>query len=383
MDPAKLQLLIEDDEFGLLKIVSKSRPKSSQERLLSAFEEIQTFVSENGREPRKDSSDISEARLAMRLEAMAGNSAQREALAVYDDLGLLREPPPPESLQDVLSDDLADLLIEDGSELFDLEHIPKTRVSPEKVASRKPADDFDDFEPLFRQCHEELRAGVRDLVPFKNPQQMGEGSFFVLNGVLVYIAQVGEKIQDATGDSNARLRCIFENGTESDLLLRSLASQLYRHGKRVTDPVPEKQRMELDAQTPHGAVYVLRSLSEDPQVRSIPNLHKIGCTSRTTAQRTEDSISEPTYLMGPVEKVAEYVVPLGIEAKVEHLLHRVFSEVRLDVVFEREGKKLKEAREWFSVPLDVVDQAIELISSEAITHYEYDPSTQQLRLRVG
>jgi hypothetical protein len=381
VDAQLLQQLIDDDEFGLLKIPSKPQQLSQDERLVASFREIQAFVQENGREPRRDSSDISEIRLAMRLEAMAGTESQRVALQEFDELGLLREPVPPGSFEEVLTDDMADLLSE-GSDLFQLEHVPKSRTSPERVASRQPAEDFEEFESLFASCHAELRRGVRDLVPFKNPQQIGVGSFFVLNGVLLYVAEVGERLQDATGDSNARLRCVYENGTESDLLLRSLASQLYRHGKSVTEPARPKDEMPLDPKTPHGVVYVLRSRSTDPQVSGIPQLHKIGCTSRTTEERTEDAVREPTYLMGPVEKVAEYLVPLGIEAKVEHLLHRLFSSVRLDVAFERQGQTLKEAKEWFSVPLEVIDQAIQLISSEAITHYEYDPEGRQLRLRV-
>jgi hypothetical protein len=369
VDAQLLQQLIDDDEFGLLKIPSKPQQLSQDERLVASFREIQAFVQENGREPRRDSSDISEIRLAMRLEAMAGTESQRVALQEFDELGLLREPVPPGSFEEVLTDDMADLLSE-GSDLFQLEHVPKSRTSPERVASRQPAEDFEEFESLFASCHAELRRGVRDLVPFKNPQQIGVGSFFVLNGVLLYVAEVGERLQDATGDSNARLRCVYENGTESDLLLRSL------------EPARPKDEMPLDPKTPHGVVYVLRSRSTDPQVSGIPQLHKIGCTSRTTEERTEDAVREPTYLMGPVEKVAEYLVPLGIEAKVEHLLHRLFSSVRLDVAFERQGQTLKEAKEWFSVPLEVIDQAIQLISSEAITHYEYDPEGRQLRLRV-
>lgn len=380
MEIQQLKRLIDDDEFDLLRVPAKPKPLSQEERLVASFREIQEFVLANGREPRRNSSDISEVRLAMRLEAMSGTESQRTALQPYDELGLLREPLPPESLEDVLADDMSDLL-DNGADLFTLEHVPKSRISPERIASRKPAKDFEGFEPLFVACHDDLQRGRRDLVPFKNPQQISAGSFFVLNGVLVYVAEVGERRQDSTGDSNARLRCVFENGTESDLLLRSLASQLYRQGKRVTDRSNPKEQLALDPRTPHGVVYVLRSLSENPQVKGIPDLHKIGCTRRTTSERTEDAVNEPTYLMGPVKKVAEYLVPLGIEAKVEHLLHRLFSDVRLDVAFERDGKRLKAAQEWFSVPLDVINQAIELISSEAIKHYEYDREHRELRLR--
>lgn len=372
--------MIAEDEFGLLRVVEKPVPVTAEERLLASYEEIVAFVTHHGREPKVNPNDVTESKLAMRLNALARNEAQRTALQQYDDLGLLREPEPPATLEEVLADDPSGLLDEEV-DLFRLEHVPKTRSTPERMARRKPAPDFDNYKQLFVDCHADLRNGTRTLLPFRNPQQITEGSFFVLSGVLVFVAHIGERRQDATGDTNARTRCIFENGTESDLLLRSLASQLYQDGKRVTDPEALPSRMELEPDTPMGIVYVLRSRSEDPQVRSIPHLHKIGCTVRTTEQRTRDAVKEATYLMKPIEIIAEYQIPAGVEAKVEALLHRLFAAVRLDVAFEREGNAKAEPQEWFSVPLSVIDDAIRLIESEAITNYEYDPDQQQLRLR--
>jgi hypothetical protein len=381
MDLDYLRRMIAEDEFGLLKVVEKTPPMGPEERLVAAYQEIAAFVAAYGREPKVNPHDVAESKLAMRLRAMAGNEAQRMLLKPYDELGLLQEPEPPASIEEALADDSIGLL-DDDADIFRLEHVPKTRTSPEQMARRKPCPDFDKFEALFFGCHADLRKGDRKLLPFKNPQQITEGSFFVLNGVLVYIAHIGERIQDATGDSNARMRCIFENATESDLLLRSLASQLYKDGKRVTEPEARvAQPIELDPRTPMGVVYVLRSLSDDPQVRSIPNLHKIGCTVRTTKQRTRDAVKEATYLMEPIEIVDEYLVPAGSEAKYEHLLHLLFTAVRLDVAFEREGVATVEAHEWFSVPTEVINEAMELIASETIVNYEYDPDQQRLKLR--
>lgn len=382
MDVTHLQKMIDEDEFGLLKLVPKPTPMSSEDRLLAAYQEISAFVTEHGREPRVNHADMSETRLAHRLKAMSTNEEQRNALKAHDSLGLLKEPEPPKSLEDVLADDSAGLL-DDPDDIFRIEHIPKTRTSPERVARRTPCPDFELFEPLFARCHAEIRTGARKLLPFKNPQQIKQGSFFVLNGVLVYVAHIGERRQDATGDSNARMRCIFENGTESDLLLRSLASQLYQDGKRVTEPeLVAATPIELDPDTPMGIVYVLRSLSDDPQVKAIPHLHKIGCTVKTTQQRTRDAVKETTYLMSPVELVTDYKVPAGVEQKIEALLHRLFAAARLDVAFELGGETVAEAHEWFSVPLTVIDEAITLIEAGTITNFEYDPDEQELRLRV-
>lgn len=383
MDALNLKKMIDEDEFGLLKLVPKPTPMSPEDRLLAAYQEVSAFVTEHGREPRVSPTDVSETKLAMRLNAMATNEDQRNALKAHDSLGLLKEPEPPKSLEDVLADDRSGLL-DDPDDLFRLEHIPKSRTSPERIARRTPCPDFDKFEPLFAECHADLRTGVRRLLPFKNPQQITQGSFFVLNGVLVYIAHIGERRQDATGDSNARMRCIFENATESDLLLRSLASQLYQDGKTVTEPeLVQATPIELDPDTPMGVVYVLRSLSEDPQVRAIPHLHKIGCTIKTTQQRTRDAVKETTYLMSPVELVTDYKVPAGVEQKIEELLHRLFASARLDVSFELGGETMLEAHEWFSVPLAVIDEAVTLIEADTITNFEYDLEEQRLRLKAS
>ena len=130
-----------------------------------------------------------------------------------------------------------------------------------------------------------------------------------------------------------------------------------------------------------ASVYVLRSHSSDPQVTGLSHLHKIGSTKRTVEIRTENAIKKSTFLNASVDVVAEYVVPRGLERKVERLLHRLFAAARLDVWFQRNGRTVAQANEWFIVPLPVIDEAITLIVSEAITNYEYDVENERLRLR--
>jgi hypothetical protein len=139
--------------------------------------------------------------------------------------------------------------------------------------------------------------------------------------------------------------------------------------------------MGLEPDTPMASVYVLRSLSDDPQLAEFPALHKIGSTSSTADTRTARAMSETTFLGAPVEVVEEYRVPRGVEGKIEHLLHRVFAPARIDAWFERDGRTVAEANEWFAVPFAVIDEAVSLIESEAIVNYEYVLETQRLRLR--
>ena len=252
---------------------------------------------------------------------------------------------------------------------------------PADVARREPCEDFESFRPLFVECHAELRSGARKLLPFKNPSQIEPGRFFVQAGVLLYVVAVGERTYDEVKKANARTRCIFENGTESNLLLQSLASNLYKGGKRVTVPdATVSAEMGLQPDTPMASVYILRSLSEDPQVKALPELHKIGSTSSTAKDRVATAASDTTFLGAPVEIVEEYRVPRGAEHQFETILHRMFAAARMDVWFERNGHVTAEANEWFAVPFRVIEEAVSLIESHAIVNYEYDVDLQRLRL---
>lgn len=381
IDPETLKKMIAEDDLGLLIAPPKARPITRDERLIESFREITAFVAEHGREPAADSSDVAEMQLHFRLEAMRTNEEHREALADEDALGLLGEPEPPESLKDALADDPLGLLDQPAQDLHKLRNVPKEIAQPDEIARRKRCEDFERFEPLFIECQRELRDGIRKLVPFKNEQEIKVDTFYVLRGVLTYVAAEGERRKER-GRVNARLRCIFENGTEANLLLRSLASQLYRFGKQVTDP-EEKTTEEIEDRLGGevGYVYVLRSLSDDPEIAGIPDLHKIGFTSRTTAERTGGSKSSATFLGGLVEEVQEFEMPKAMARGVENLLHRFFTSARLDVWFERDGVTTAEVREWFSVPLAVIDEAVSLIEAETIQNYEYDPETRSIVLR--
>jgi hypothetical protein len=381
MSPENLRRMIAEDELGLLESPVKRQLLTPDDRLLAGFREVMEFVIEFGRPPEVDATDMGEAKLAMRLRAMIGNEGQRLRLQEFDTLGLLREIEPPATLAEAVASDTSGLLDNDDDGIFAIRNVPKFVTIPEKVAQRKPCEDFEKFEPLFKQCHAELRSGERQVAPFRREQQIRPDTYYVLKGVLVYVAESSAKVKEH-GRINARLRCIFENGTEIDILLRSLSSQLYRFGKRVTDTnAATLASIGLEPDTPMASVYVLRSLSDDPQVRDIPDLYKIGSTKQTVKMRTAGAHKQTTFLNAPVEMVAEYAVPAGIEHKVERLLHRLFSGVRLDVWFEQRGATVAEANEWFVLPLKAIDDAIRLIESEAIKDYEYDADIQAMRLR--
>lgn len=386
LDAETIRKMLEEDEFGILEAPKKEKATTSDDRLVSRFQEILQFVEKHGRPPEESITDLAERRMANRLKAINESEEHRTALKPYDTLGLLKEPKAPTSIEEILDGDEFDILLGGNGEqdLFDLKHVPDTasQQAPDRVAQRRPCKDFEIFAPLFESCQAEIKAGVRQLVPFDTPSHIEEGKFFVQAGVLLYVAKVGE-LEQRGEFKDARTLCIYENGTESDLLLRSLARVLYNDGRKVTES-PERvlaERMGIHPDTKMGTVYVLRSLSDEPQLRQFTDLHKIGYTSQKTETRVANASKDMTFLDSEVEIIAEYEMPDVMAKRVEHLLHDFFAEVRLDVWKDIHGFTVASANEWFDVPLEMIDQAMCLIESEQIVHYQYSPSVREIRLK--
>lgn len=421
VDKEKLLKLLDDDDLGILSIKSKAPGVlTADERLVSSFKEITDFVKEHGRNPEANMGDMHEFKLHSRLSGLRNNRVKSEALQQYDELGLLPlsgtsyddgviecEPNPkdrtlqkeghayaePEavqekvyqSLDDIFADDDLGILDDGPGSIFKLKNVPTTLEMPEKIAQRKPCKDFANFEHLFRQCHAELSTGIREARTFTGEQQIKEGHFFVLHGVMVYVAAVGEK-ETKNGKVNARLRCVFENGTESNMLLRSLATELYKDetGRRILDHHDKAlEDLELvkedDKQT--GYIYILRSLSKQPEIASIANLYKIGYSTTPVEERVKNAAKEPTYLMAPVKIITAFECYNLKPQKLEHLLHTFFGTACLSVqVIDAEGKK-STPREWFIAPLHVIETTVELLINGEIVHYRYDPQKQEIAPR--
>ena len=383
MSGIDLQSIFDSDEDGLLDTPEKAPKLTSSDRLERSFLEIVEFYREHERPPRSDTREIAERKLGARLDGILANEEKVAALKHLDEFGLLDEPEAPASIVDLLDgDDLG--LLEDGTGILDTSDLPQ-RKSPETsidAAQRVRAEDFEQFDPLFHQKHAELADGASKLVPFPGIQYITEGSFFVLNGVMLFIAEVGEtEYKESTVRANRRerLRVIFENGTESSMYRQSLGIRMGEgHGQAV---VPAAFETILADDEATGYIYVLRSLSDDPQIQAVPDLHKIGFSRGPVEKRIAHAESQPTYLMAPVEIVASYRTYNLKTSALEHLLHRVFSDKRLRVSQVGKDGRVYEPSEWYSVPLRVIDQAIELITSGDIVDYEYDTEARALRLR--
>jgi T5orf172 domain len=384
MERETLLALIADDDFGLLKVKPKgASASSSADRLVASFGEINDFIRKFDRVPAPDQADVQEYRLYSRLESMRRDIAKAASLAEYDEFGLLAGIKQIKSIDDVYQDDEFGILSNTANAIFDLKHVPKQTTMPDYIASRKRCEDFDRFESLLVQCQADLRSGKRKLWPFAKEQQIHEGLFFVLRGILLYVAEVGDR-EVTSGKNNARLRCIFENGTESDMLLRSLAAELYKDGRRVSaheDHLLDGFEGISDADQETGFIYVLKSGSSRPEIANIENLFKIGFCRGTVEERVKNAEQDPTFLMAPVKIVTAFKCFNMNPVKLEQLLHRFFGKWCLAVdVFDLAGHR-HAPREWFIAPLDAIEQAIHFVISGEIVQFQYDGNRRTIVAR--
>ena len=112
--------------------------------------------------------------------------------------------------------------------LTDLRHVrcSAEKKAAEEVAQREKCADFSRFKGLFDQVQKELDSGLRSTRPFGIKAEIQPGRFFILGRQKAYVAEMGEMFRQEFGDSDARLRVIFDNGTESSMLMRSLQRAL-------------------------------------------------------------------------------------------------------------------------------------------------------------
>lgn len=365
---------------------------AQQERLIAGFEDILRFVEANGRAPQHgEDRDIFERLYAVRLDRLRGMPEAHELLANLDTTGLLNGASAAAPVDLDSLDDEA-LLAELGAEasaneddITQLRHVVPyaERKAAEEIANRTHCQDFENFQPLFEGVENDLRSGVRKTLRFGRDASVLRSNFFILGGQLAYIAEMGETFRTPNGEADARMRVIYSNGTESNLLQRSLQRALYKDetGRRITDA--DNGPLFGDTMEPDdiesGTIYVLRSQSNHPYVAQHRELiHKIGVTGMKVETRIAAAKDDATYLLAGVTIVATYKLAHINRTKLENLFHKIFARAHLDLTIEdRFGKPVK-PREWFLVPLHVIDEAVERIRDGSITEYHYNVSTARL-----
>ncbi len=366
-----------------------------EERIIAGFEEVQRFVNEHGRPPQHgEDRDIFERLYAVRLDRIRTSEECRSLLTPLDRQSLLAgaqndaSDPSAEMDDDAL---LAELGVDaEVPEITKLRHVRSSaeKQAAEEIANRERCEDFATFKPLFEAVQQDLAAGTRlsrvirkDAGFLKTDIKVGE--FFILGGQTLYIAEVGEAIKAPNGENDARLRVIYSNGTESNILRRSLQRAFYSDetSRRITEPTagPLFADDVAEGDQTSGTVYVLRSKSDHPTIAAHREvLHKIGVTVGSVERRIGNAKLDPTYLMAEVEIVATYELFNVKRTGLENLIHRVFEPARLDIeIKDRFGNPVS-PREWFLVPLFVIDEAVNKVRDQTIVNFTYDPKKAAL-----
>lgn len=400
---AKEKILTEEDDAILaelgIDIESKkiSRYTAREERIIAGFEEIQKFVTDNGRFPEHgEGKDIFERLYAVRLDQIRNQEECRNLLKELDHQNLLSGDFKAD--MDVITElDDDELLAELGVDLdeensiTELKHVRSRaeKKAAEEIANRTRCEDFEQFRPLFEAVKKDLDAGFRKTIRFRKDAGFTKtilkaGQFVIIGGQTAYIAEVGEIFKAPNGEDDARLRVIYANGTESNILLRSLIRAMYKDetSRFITDPNDgplfsgENSEDDLDS----GTIYVLRSLSDHPLIRENRDIvHKIGATGGDVKKRIANAKLDPTFLMADVEVVATYTLGNLNRSKLEKVIHKFFSSAKLEIeTIDRFGQPVK-SNEWFLVPIFIIGQVIEKIKDGTVGDYYYNPVSAELK----
>lgn len=383
-----------DDLYDDLSEFAAPKPKRArytprEERVIAGFEDILRFHDEHGRAPlHGEDRDIFERIYAVRLDRLREQAEFHELLVSLDAHGWLNAgaaaPIDDDDDLDALADDLQDIADPD-SDITQLRHVQsrEEKRAADEIANRERCEDFEKFEPLFQQVQEELDAEIRTTKAFELKAEIRTGAYFIVGGQIAYVAEMDEIFTNAQGRTDARLRVVFDNGTQSNMLMRSLQRSLHKDeaGRRITDPNagPLFGATVGSAGEESGTIYVLRSLSNHPTITQHRDvIHKIGVTGGSVEARIAAADKSATYLLADVECVADYKLYNINRKKLEAMLHKVFAAAQFDIEIEdRFGNPVK-PREWFLAPLSAINEAVERIQEGTIADYRYDPTEGRL-----
>ena len=382
---------ISDDPFGLTVVKPKvSSNKDESKIVIEKFMKILEFYEKNKKEPSKEA-QREERTLAIILESIRNDKNQKSVVKELDIYDLLKDDfellvgvdiEKIESFDDDPFGLLGDESL-DNEDIFTLKNVSKTLEMPDYIASRKVCKDFFKYEELFVNLQKDLQNKLRIIEEHKGERFIQKGLFFVLKGVVGYVADVGN-LSKQNNKINARLHCIFENGTESDMLLRSLSAELYKDGQVISflnEEIEDKFTQIRSDDELSGYIYILKSKNSDNQIRDIQNLYKIGYSTTKVDERLKNAKNEPTYLMAEVEQIAIYKCLNMNTSKLEQILHQFFGKSCLNIEVIGNDGKTHTPREWFIAPLEVIKQAIFMIVSGEIIYYKYDEKEESIKVK--
>jgi hypothetical protein len=401
-------IFTEPDEYGLLDDRPARQPVARIDQ--SRFEEINVFVDTHNREPSSDG-DLSEKTLARRLAAFRNDSNLADSLKAFDKHGLLVSGSGDDESNDwelVYSPDSNDSLLEidesatslddifnsdafcalggdSDNDIFQMTNVPAVddKNRPDEIAQRKKCEDFYQFKSIFEKTQRNIDEGKVEAVTFARDSQIDVGDMFIYLGNLLLVDEVGEYEEDEKGRYNPRLRVIYDNGTESNILFRSLGRGLHKdpHSKRIireADSVVDAFSNITHKDKRSGQIYFLRSLSENPAIKAFPNLVKIGYTENTVEERTKNAEKDPTFLEAPVKIVGAFECFNLNPNKFETLIHGVLHAQKLQMTLIAVDGRAYHPNEWFIVDLDTAKEVAKKIIDGSIVQYRMDNTVGKL-----
>lgn len=381
------------NELGVEAEATSAGGRTAREqRIIAGFEEIEKFYAEHGRLPEHgEQRDIFERLYAVRLDRIRGLKECREILMSIDTHGLLGAFPDATAVnadKELSDEQLLAALGADVAPPDDVTKLVHVRSrdeikAAEEIAKRDPCKDFAVFKPLFERVQTDLDEGLRRTLKYKDNAEVKKGDLFILHGQKIIVADMGDPFVSEYGRPDQRLRVVYDNGTESDLLARSLQRALNKDkaSRRITDPNtgPLFSDVEDEDDLPAGYIYVLRSESDHPFVAGNRDvIHKIGVTGGEIKSRIANAKKDPTYLLAEVQVVASFKLANINRKRLEGLLHRFFGSAQLDLELKDRFGGQVEPREWFLVPLPVIEEAIQLLLAGSIGDFRYDKDTARL-----
>ena len=375
-------------ELGVELEAEKPKTYSPLEaRLIAGFEDILKFVEDKGRVPQHgEERDIFERLYAVRLDQLRKNAQAISLLSEMDSHGLLnlegdfevKEPNDDELLNELGIDPF----VQDDVDITKIKHVAPMahRQAAEEIANREVCRDFKKFEPVFKQLAVDLESGIRETRKGIKFEDINIGAIFILKGQIMLIAEKGKLEKAANNkDWDTRLRIIFDNGTESNMLLRSVLRRANddKTARTVTTLNAGPLFSDLaDEDTETGTIYVLRSKSDLPEILPIRDaIVKIGVTGGSVKSRISNAQNEATYLLGDVEIIDEYTLYNVSRKKLEKLIHQIFSDAQLQITIQDRFGNPFTPREWFLVTPTAVAKAVDFIKSGEIVNHIYDRDT--------
>lgn len=259
------------------------------------------------------------------------------------------------------------------------------RATPDEIGKQTPCTDFYMHEAYFKILHRRLESGDLKTIKY-TATNLKKGDAFILDGMVGYVENFGKDRIGTSGYSDPRLRLIFDNKTESNILLSTLNKRLYTdpNGMRIipsADDFTDFDNPDTQKRTRTGQVYILRSLSDNPVVKGVPNLYKIGFTRNTVEDRIKNATRDTTFLESPVEVVLKADCFNTNPAGLESLIHGFLAVQRVNIKLTGKNGGQYEPQEWFSIELEEAKKVIIAIMNNEILDYRMDNTTGRMVAR--